>query len=196
MDKRKSADAFQLAKRMSRPLDRLHWMLEFARLKFEAVAALEGAELAALQDAVNAFVTAQLGRPPFATMQIRRLTREDLWNLRSRLYVRIEAFIGSPDSPAGWRDPGLPRRLTRDKTGALRVIPDSGDIDGIFLGCAFALAVAEGARIVKCARHNCNNVLVRRGRSTYCSKRCSQYVRTMKYRHSKQAPERTEWNNG
>ena len=182
MAKSKPVAAFEVAKRMSRPLDRLAWMLEFIRLKFESVAALEDAELAEVQNQILAFVTAQLGSPVFSTTQIRRLSREDIWNLRSRLQEQVRSFASG--SPAGWKNDGLPQRLTRDETGAIHVRPDSADVQGIFFDCAFALARAEGARIIKCARHNCDNFLVREGRSTYCSKRCSQYVRTMKWRHT------------
>lgn len=162
---------------MSRPLDRLSWALGFAQMGFGAVRALEGKRLTVMQDQLHAFVIAQLGRPALGTEQVRRLTQEGIWNLRGGLKERIAAAR----TLTGWAE-NLPRRLTFDAAGAPHVRPDGKDLPTLFYNCAFDLVAAEGARIAKCARRNCDNLLVREGRSIYCSSRCSQYTRTMKHR--------------
>jgi hypothetical protein len=178
MSKRKPAD-FQLAKRMTHSLDRLRWMLEFARLDFEDVTAPEGA--AVLQHQIFVFITGQTGYPVNAP--VRELTPERRWEMRKGLQVRISSYIkSSPDNPIGWKsDEGLTRRVIRGKDGAPHVIP-IGTIEQIFFDCAQSLVSTEGKRIAKCARSNCDNFLVLEGRTTYCSKSCSQYVRTNKWR--------------
>jgi hypothetical protein len=175
---------------MSRPLDRLTWMLEFIRLKFKTVTALEGARLAAVQDQIHAFTSGQLRNPLLDTaqtqldrFQVRRLSQEDLWRMRDGLQTRIHAwFMDRPDLLVGWKEDGMPRRLLRDKDGKPYMLLDTKDVQTVFFDCAQQLVHAEGERIIKCARPKCDNLLVQEGRSAYCSKRCSQYVRTNKWR--------------
>ena len=96
----------------------------------------------------------------------------------------MQARIAAARTPAGWGEQ-LPRRLTFDATGAPQVRLDSKNLPALFFNSAFDIVEAEGKQIAKCERHNCDNLLVREGRTVYCSARCSQTARTMKHRHKK-----------
>jgi len=109
--------------------------------------------------------------------------------LKLQAHVRhgIGCFLGNP--PQVWRLREVKRVLIRDpKSGAGRLMP-WGMPDLLFEHFAAELIAAEGARIENCQRSQCGQLFVCRKRGAYCSKRCSQYVRTKRYREKQQNSE-------
>jgi hypothetical protein len=178
------ARASRFARMMRSDLGRLAWLLEFAQRPLDPN--LTKDEVTELQDQILAFCVCQAG-PHFNSQDMAKLAALRLLNLQTQIRHGIRCFLGDP--PQEWRLREVKQILIRDpKSGAGRLIP-RGMPDLLFEHFAAELIAAEGARIEKCQRPQCGQLFVCRKRGAYCSKRCSQYVRTKRYREKQQINE-------
>jgi hypothetical protein len=189
MPKRKPtdiADPVQAVKLMQHPLDRLQWMLQTIRLKPKKVSTAKGADLIALQNQVQYFAILQFGLVGYDTASARKqITADNLCALLIRLKDKIDGLVRRNEA---WPIPAeVPLKMSRREDGKMLIVLERRheSVAALFERGAFDLVRAEGHRIAKCERHNCDNLLVREGRTVYCSARCSQTARTMKHRHRK-----------
>ena len=168
-----------LVRRMQSALGRLAWLLEFARRP--PGVGLRGRALMDLQEQILMFCNCQAG-VHFASDLVRQLGTDTMLGLQREVQVGINSYLY--DRTGGWLLPRVKQRLVRDpRTGSGR-FELTGAPKELFLQFAASLVAAEGARIANCARPGCDNLFVCRKRGAYCSKRCSQYVRTKRYRES------------
>jgi hypothetical protein len=169
---------------MRSELGRLAWLLEFVQRPLGPT--LTKDEVTDLQDQILAFCLCQAG-PHFNSQDVAKLVAPELLKLQAQIRQGIGRFLGDP--PQEWRLREVKRILIRDsKSGAGRLMP-WGMPDLLFEHFAAELIAAEGARIEKCQRPQCGQLFVCRKRGAYCSKRCSQYVRTKRYREKQQINE-------
>jgi hypothetical protein len=169
---------------MRTELGRLAWLLEFAQRPLGP--SLTKDEVTELQDQILAFCLCQAG-PHFNSQDMATLVAPALLNLQTQIRQGIRCFLGDP--PQEWRLREVKRILMRDpKSGAGRLRP-WGKPNLLFEHFAAELIAAEGARIEECQRPRCGQWFVCRKRGAYCSKRCSQYVRTKRYREKQQSSE-------
>jgi hypothetical protein len=176
--------ASRFRRTMRTELGRLAWLLEFAQRRLGPT--LTRDEVTDLQDQILAFCLCQAG-PHFNSPDTAILIAPALLNLQTQIRHGIHCFLGDP--PQEWRLREITRSLIRDpKSGAGRLMP-RGKPDLLFEHFAAELVAAEGARIAKCQRPQCGQLFVCRKRGAYCSKRCSQYVRTKRYREKQQSSE-------
>jgi hypothetical protein len=176
--------ASRFGRLMRSELGRLAWLLEFAQRPLNP--ALTKDEVTNLQDRILAFCVCQAG-PHFNSQDMATLGATSLLKLQAHVRHGIGCFLGNP--PQVWRLREVKRVLIRDpKSGAGRLMP-WGMPDLLFEHFAAELIAAEGARIENCQRSQCGQLFVCRKRGAYCSKRCSQYVRTKRYREKQQNSE-------
>lgn len=158
---------------------RLAWLLEFARRPIGED--VRERELGELQGQILAFCVRQAG-PHFTSERVRRLAPAMIVQLQREAQVGINSFLSSPH--VGWALPRVTQRLVRDPITGVGHFELIGEPEELFPQFAADLVAAEGARIAHCERPGCNKLFVRRKRGAYCSRRCSQYVRTKRYRES------------
>ena len=171
----------------SRPVDRLKWLLDFAQQSetetkigatFEAVYA-EVSEFTALSLPGAAIVF-----PPDAAgvMALRRATHTTIaqWVKEGEVslvsgehgqLVHVLSKARGPRGPVSYYH------------GAARA--------ALLEACA-RLLEAEGGRVARCARSGCGRLFVKVKRGAYCSKRCSQSMRTSRFRSSHSKEELSE----
>jgi hypothetical protein len=169
---------------MRSELGRLAWLLEFVQRQPDTT--LTDDEVTELQDQILAFCLCQSG-PRFSSQDMAKLDAPALLKLQAQIRRGIRCFLHDP--PQEWSLHEVRRTLIRDpKSGAGRLIP-RGTPDLFFEHSAAELIVAEGARIEECQKPLCDRLFVCRKRGAYCSRRCSQYVRTKRYREKQQITE-------
>jgi hypothetical protein len=165
---------------MGRALGRLGWLLDFAERTITP--SMSKDELTSLQDQVLAFCLAHAG-PHFQSSDVRKFTIKDLADLQTHLRQGVNWL--SKNTLQNWYLPKVQRRIIKDpQTGSGRLVL-WGSPQTVFVHFAAELITAEGMRIERCARPRCNRLFVRRKRGRYCSKRCSQYARTKRYREKR-----------
>ncbi len=69
--------------------------------------------------------------------------------------------------------------IVREPDGALAAV-GGGDLDSVFFVCVFEVLREVGSRVRTCPR--CGRLFLATAKQEYCSKRCSQAVRTERFR--------------
>jgi hypothetical protein len=124
------------------------------------------------------FLGLAIGRNKFTTDQFADLAREMDTTIR-KLVSRagVVVMIGN----------GIYRALNENFAPSW-----GGDRREVFRMAALDLLIAEGQRVAQCSYRPCPNLFVRRKRGAYCSKRCSQRARTLRYYEKHPLKERSE----
>ncbi len=169
------------------PVNRLKWLIDFAQQS--QTEAEVGASAQNLSDEIFEFSI--LGLPdrrgalagfgdPGLILSVRRAA------LRA-----IEQWVGEGQLDLVTSELGQFVRVVHRRPGpALSYY--HGAAMGAFLTTCANLIQAEGHRIERCARRECGRLFVRVKRGAYCSRQCSQRVRTEKFRSSRSKQELSE----
>lgn len=167
---RKAARRFQKFERKME-LDRLQWLLKLIQLPAEELHK-HGGQARYLSDRLAIFSNyAPEGFRPLRSSQIKRLVaeiREGMYGLRSGKpwEVRVPVSI----------------RLQPLRKGNSQVTFNYiGDLSAAFLSSAIQRLGAHFDRIAKCEASGCERLFVKRKATRYCSRKCSQRMRSSRY---------------
>ncbi|MDO8434886.1 MAG: CGNR zinc finger domain-containing protein [Candidatus Binatus sp.] len=172
---------------------RLSWLLEFVYLSEEKLAELSESEKAQLcfDLAYFANISGQWELPPLEEIAslaseirngIDRLRRTRRWVIELPKDSIIERII----------EPRPKRRAGHIRLDGYHSFYGSDDFRTSFLLCAADTAEAEGTRIRVCAQKDCGRMFARHRRARYCSSRCSQKERDLRFRKRFTKTERRE----
>jgi hypothetical protein len=171
----------------SRPVNRLKWLLDFAQ-QFETETEI-GAHVEDVHAEIREFTARSLPRativfPPDAAgvIALRKATHTTIsqWVKEGEVslvsgehgqFVHVISKARGPRGPVSYYH------------GAARA--------ALLEACA-RLLEAEGGRVARCARSGCGRLFVKVKRGAYCSKRCSQSMRTSRFRSSHSKEELSE----
>lgn len=177
-------------RRFAAPVERLGWLLKFVDLVRDG-ALKSGGDVARWNAELFAFayVAGHQPQPPHRRDVTWRLglTADELVEVSRQVKQAIEKLLAG-DMWVLWLDRGkLSANLTSPKHGRPQAYY-AGDSDLVLMLAVRELLASEGSRIAKCGGPGCEQLFVRRKRGSYCSKRCSQRARTLRY-YEKHAPD-------
>lgn len=166
----------------SSPLDRLKWLLEFA----EFTGASE--ENAADPENANAEI-AEFTRS-FSGFPIRE---KAITGLRRGMYEKLQRWVKEGRLQINWSELGSDfARVVVKSSRTGDTLNRYQGIQGGFLMACGDLIEREGSRIARCQGPGCDRLFVRRKRGNYCSRRCSQRMRSERFRMSHSREELSE----
>jgi len=183
--------------RLTTPLQRIQWLVQFAVLASSDPARLTGAELARWNGEILGFASAAgQPQPLFRMKRDARLgslgmTAEEIVEFAQRIRDALVKLIGGEMWAFANSGLQVDISLTSPKHGPPQRVY-SGDMRGILIMAALDALVVESHRLAKCQRPGCERLFVRRKRGSYCSKRCSQRARTLRYLSSISAEKQRE----
>jgi hypothetical protein len=165
------------------PIQRLRWLLQFAELASER-ASLSRKDVARWTAELFTFAYAAGYQPQPPPRKNREeatgtLNAEEIIELARQMKQAITKLVAG-ETWAVWLSSGLMAQLTSPQKGPPRALW-AGAYDAIVILTARELLAAESHRIAKCSGPGCDRLFVRRKRGAYCSKRCSQRARTLRY---------------
>jgi hypothetical protein len=167
-----------------RPLQRLQWLLQFLELGSKNPENLNRKDVARWNGELYAFARAGGNQPQPTHRQSRNdplgLSAAELVDLAREMKERVTKFIAGEM----WYYPILPASLAALLTSPIHGPPVAafgGDCRAVLMMAARDTLAVESRRIASCNGPDCERLFVRRKRGAYCSKRCSQRARTLRY---------------
>jgi len=184
--------------------ERLAWLVRFVQRDVDALQAASPEDIEALDAECRAFAELLNVLPVDAfSFDARKglnwFTTDVLATLIAEIRRVIDQILKS-DAIAG----GTIAHLQVDRYGPVYVLFEKsirkstvkvspvfrcGDARDCFLLAAAQLLSTDGWRIALCANAKCRRPFVRRKRGQYCSRACSQKIRTARYRQREEWPE-------
>jgi hypothetical protein len=167
---------------------RLRWLLEFVERDLRSTEAADAAALGALVFAFAARMAKPRPGVPLAMGQLSgeaadprsvRKARSTIGRAQREVREALQSFAVDdrctlPFKIVGWE------RLSDG-----RVVPVvGGDWWSRFYGAVFMLAVELGSALGSCANPSCRKLFLRSKRQVYCGARCSQRLRTQRFREA------------
>jgi predicted RNA-binding Zn ribbon-like protein len=177
-------DAAQKRHLQFTPVQRLRWLLQFTELASERASSLSREDAAHWTAELFAFAFAaghQFSPPSRKKKEEATgiLNAKEIIELAQQMKQAVTKLVAG-ETWAFWLSSGLMAQLTSPQKKPPRILW-AGAYEPVVMLTARELLAAESHRIAKCNGPGCERLFVRRKRGAYCSKRCSQRARTLRY---------------